>query len=195
VEQLTALRCIPNMTVIRPADSAETAEAWRTALLHTSGPVALVLTRQKCAFIDHPGRAAARNVEKGGYVLVEATGGEPQVILMASGSEVGIALEAQKTLAADHGARARVVSLASHELFLAQPAEYRAQVLPRGVPKVAIEAAHPMSWARFVGDDGVVIGVERFGASAPFQKIYEELGITSGHVVQEALKLTKRQPA
>jgi transketolase len=153
--------------------------------------VALVLTRQKIAFIDHPHRAPARSLEQGGYVIVEADGGAPQVVLMASGSEVGIALEAQAKLRSQHGVRARVVSMPSHELFLAQPAEYRAQVLPAGVPKVAIEAAHPMSWSRFVGDDGVVLGVERFGASAPFQKIYEELGLTSAHVVQEVLKLTK----
>ena len=187
IEHLSALRCIPNLTVIRPADANETGEAWRVAIATTTGPVALALTRQKLPLIDRTGRGAASELAKGAYVLSESSGGAPQVVLMASGSEVSLILEAQKTLAAE-GIRARAVSVPSHELFARQPAEYRAAVLPAGIRRVAIEAAHPMSWYSLVGD-GVVIGIERFGASAPYERIYEEFGITSARVVEEAREL------
>jgi transketolase len=188
VEQLTALRCIPNLTVIRPADAGETAEAWRVAVKHATGPVALVLTRQKLGFIDRTKYASASGVARGAYVLADAAGGSPQVVLISTGSEVALVLQAQERLAAE-GIRARAVSMPSQELFARQPAAYREQVLPAGVPRVAIEAAHPMSWYRWVGAEGTVIGIERFGASAPYARIYEELGLTVDRLVEAARAL------
>ena len=194
VEHLSSLRAIPNMTVIRPGDAAEVVEAWRAALLHRTGPVALVLTRQKVALIDRagPGRGAASELARGGYILSEAEGGAPQLVLMSSGSEVGIILDAQSRLRVELGVSARVVSMPCHEFFLAEPVEYRQRVLPVGIPRIAIEAAHPMSWQRFVGDLGTVIGIERFGASAPYQRIYQELGLTVDGVVRAARELLGR---
>jgi transketolase len=174
--------------VIRPADANETAEAWRVAGAHRGGPVALALTRQKLPFIEREGRGAASELARGAYVLADSEGGSPQVVLMASGSEVSLVLDAQQTLAAG-GIRARVVSVPSHELFAKQPPEYRASVLPPGVRRVAIEAAHPMSWRGLVGDDGMTIGIEQFGHSAPYQRIYEEYGITAEAVVDAARRL------
>ena len=188
VEQLTALRAIPGFTMLRPADANETAEAWRFAIKHKTGPVALALTRQKLGFIDREKYGAASGLAKGAYVLADAPGGAPQVVLMSSGSEVGLILEAQQKLA-DSGIRARTVSMPSHELFAAQPAEYREQVLPPGVKRVAIEAAHPMSWYRWVGSDGVIIGLDHFGASAPFAEIYKHFGLTADKVVEAAKSL------
>jgi transketolase len=187
IEQLSALRAIPGLVVLRPADATETAESWRTALTHTNGPVCLVLTRQKLGFIDRTKYASAAGVAKGGYVLADVKG-DPQVVLMSSGSEVALALAAAEKLG-ERGVQARVVSLASHELFAQQPASYRESVLPPGVPRVAIEAAHPMSWYRWVGDNGVVLGIDRFGASAPYEKIYEELGLTVDKLVDAAERL------
>jgi transketolase len=183
VEHLTALRTIPNVTVIRPGDSSEVAEAWRTALLHKTGPVALVLTRQKVAFIDRAHRGAAGELARGGYVLdAGARRAQPDLVLIATGSEVGLALEAQKRIE-DSGQAVRVVSMPSHELFLQQPAEYQASVLPEGVRRIAIEAAHPMSWQRFLRPGDVMIGIDHFGASAPYQRLYTEYGITVDAVV------------
>ena len=191
VEQLSALRCIPHLTVIRPADASETAEAWRAALRHKGGPVALVLTRQKLGVIDRTKFAPAARAVSGAYVLADPHDGAPRVVLMASGSEVALILGARERLEAQ-GIPTRVVSMPSHELFAAQPAEYQEAVLPPGVGRVAIEAAHPMSWYRWVGSDGVVVGLERFGASAPYQRIYEELGLTIDRVVDAARRLTAR---
>ena len=185
VEHLTSLRCIPNLTVIRPADAGETAEAWRAALRRGEGPVALVLTRQKLGLIDRSRYASAAGLQRGAYVLADAEGGEPEVVLMSSGSEVALVLEAQRRLAGA-GVRARAVSMPSHELFAEQEDTYRREVLPAGVPRVAVEAAHPMSWQRWVGDNGVVLGISRFGASAPYARIYEELGLTVDRVVEAA---------
>lgn len=188
VEQLSALRAVPEITLIRPADASETAEAWRVALKHTHGPVALVLTRQKLAFIDRSIYAAASGTANGAYVLADATGGKPQVVLMSSGSEVGLILEAQKKLETA-GIRARSVSMPSHELFARQDQAYRDSVLIPGVPRVAMEAAHPMSWYHWVGDSGIVLGIDRFGASAPYQTIYRELGLTVDRIVETVKKL------
>jgi len=187
IEQLSALRAIPHITLIRPADASETAEAWRAALKH-KGPVALVLTRQKLPFIDRSKYASAGGVARGAYVLADSPGGAPQIVMMSSGSEVSLILDAQKKLEAG-GIRARAVSMPSHELFARQDQAYRDSVLPKGVKRVAIEAAHPMSWYRWVGDDGVIIGIERFGASAPAPVIYSHLGITADRVVEAARKL------
>jgi len=188
VEQLSTLRAIPNFTVIRPADASETAEAWRAAIKHTSGPVALVLTRQKLGFIDRDEYADARLLARGAYVLREASGGIPAIVLVASGSEVALVIEAQSLLEAE-GIAARAVSMPSHELFAAESADYRAGVFPQGIPRIAVEAAHPMSWHRWVGDNGVVLGLERFGASAPFARLYEELGLTVDRIVATARQL------
>ncbi|MFL5595808.1 MAG: transketolase-like TK C-terminal-containing protein, partial [Gemmatimonadaceae bacterium] len=188
IEQLSALRAIPDMTVIRPADASETAEAWRAALKHREGPVALVLTRQKLSFIDRSKYAAASGLARGAYVLADPAGGAPQVVLMSSGSEVALILDAQKKLEAD-GIRARAVSMPSHELFARQDQSYRDSVLPKGVKRIAMEAAHPMSWYKWVGDDGMILGLDRFGASAPAAEIYKHLGITVDHMVETAKKL------
>jgi transketolase len=187
IEQLSALRAIPKFTLIRPADASETAEAWRVAL-KLKGPVALVLTRQKLSFIDRAKYAPANGLDKGAYVLADAPGGPPEIVLMSSGSEVALVLDAQKKLEAD-GIRARAVSMPSLELFARQDQAYRDGVLPRGVKRIAMEAAHPMSWYKWVGDDGVILGLERFGASAPAAQIYEHLGITVDKLVQTAKKL------
>jgi transketolase len=180
------------MTLIRPADASETAEAWRAALKHKKGPVALVLTRQKLPFIDRSKYASAAGLARGAYVLADTPGGAPQVVMMSSGSEVSLILEAQNKLEAD-GIRARAVSMPSHELFARQDQAYRDSVLPKGVKRIAIEAAHPMSWYRWVGDDGVIIGIERFGASAPAPVIYTHLGITADRMVETAKKLVGKK--
>lgn len=183
VEHLSSLRCIPNLLVLRPADAAETAEAWRVALKHRTGPSALVLTRQKLALIDRSTHAAVSSVAKGAYVLKDAPEGmTPKTVIIATGSEVEIALKAQTELAAK-GIATRVVSMPSMELFAQQTAEYQASVLPAGVRRVALEAAHPMSWHRWMGVDGTIIGIDGFGASAPAPKLYQEYGITAQAVV------------
>jgi transketolase len=192
IEQLSALRAIPQMTLIRPADASETAEAWRFALKHKKGPVALVLTRQKLSFIDRSMYAAASGLARGAYVLADAPGGAPEVVLISSGSEVALILDAQKKLEAD-GVRARAVSMPSHEIFARQDQAYRDSVLPKGIKRIAMEAAHPMSWYKWVGEDGVILGIERFGASAPAQTIYEHLGITVDHMVQTAKALVSKK--
>jgi transketolase len=185
IEQLSALRAIPRLTVLRPADATETAEAWRVAIQHADGPVCLVLTRQKLGYIDREKYGSAAGVAKGAYVLADVKDGAPQVVLMSSGSEVALIMAAAEKLA-ERGVSARVVSMPSHELFAQQPVSYRESVLPAGVPRVAIEAAHPMSWYRWVGDSGVVLGVERFGASAPYERLYQELGLTVDKLVDAA---------
>jgi transketolase len=173
---------------MRPADANETAEAWRFAMTHPDGPVALVLSRQKLPFIDRIRYASARGVARGAYVLADAPGGAPQIVLLASGSEVSIILDAQTQLAAA-GIRARAVSAPSLEVFARQSAEYRATVLTDGIPRVAIEAAHPMSWYQWVGGNGTVIGLDHFGASAPARRIYQEFGLTAAHVIEAARAL------
>lgn len=178
VEHLSSLRCIPNLTVLRPADATETAEAWRAAVKHRTGPVALVLTRQKLPLIDRTTHGAANGVAMGAYVLRDVPeGARLDAVIIATGSEVEIALKAQALLATD-GVNARVVSMPSMEFFAAQPRAYQEGVLPTGVRRVAVEAAHPMSWYRWVGTDGRVVGIDGFGASAPYQTLYKEYGIT-----------------
>jgi len=189
IEQLSTLRAIPGFTLIRPADASETAEAWRAALKQ-KGPVALVLTRQKLGFVDRTKYASPTGVARGAYVMRDAGGGDPQVVLISTGSEVALILEAQQKLEAD-GIRARVVSMPSHEIFAAQSQEYRDSVLPPAVKRVSIEAAHPMSWQRWVGSDGIALGIERFGASAPYKEIYEHLGLTVDKIVEAAKSLVK----
>jgi transketolase len=183
VEHITSLRCIPNLLVVRPADASEVAESWRVALEHKDGPVALILSRQKLPFIDRTNRTAAVHAARGAYVLGNTLDGTvPKAIVMATGSEVSIALAAQQMLA-DDGISVRVVSAPSLELFAQQEPKWREAVLPTGIPRVAIEAGHPMSWYRWVGERGKVIGIETFGASAPAPKLYAEYGITANAVV------------
>jgi transketolase len=189
IETLAALRAIPGLTVIRPADSAETVEAWRAAILHR-GPVALALTRQKVAFLDRSRYQPQEGLARGAYILRDSQGGAPQIVLMASGSEVQIAAEAQSRLEKD-GVYVRLVSAPSLELFAEQPASYRDLVLPPNVPRIAVEAAAPMSWYRWVGARGVILGLERFGASAPYERIYQGLGLTPERVVEEARTLLR----
>ncbi len=189
IEMLATLRAIPHLTLLRPADANETAEAWRVAIRHRDGPVVIALSRQNLSVVDRAKYAAASGVERGAYVLSEARGGRPQVILLASGSEVEIVLAAQEKLAARQVA-ARVVSVPSLEIFARQPASYRDEVLPPAVRRrLAVEAAHPMPWYRWVGDQGDVIGLTRFGASAPYERIYKELGLTADNVVARVEQL------
>ncbi|WP_396206870.1 transketolase [Gemmatimonas sp.] len=184
VEHLAALRCIPNLLVLRPSDADEVSEAWRVALHHKRGPSAIVLTRQKLSYFAEPARAKD-GVKQGAYIVADAAGHVPNVVLLASGSEVEIALKAREQLSG-HGIHARVVSCPSLELFAQQPVEYRHHVLPAGVPRVAVEAAHPMSWYRWVGDTGAIVGIETFGASAPAPVLYEKFGITAEKVAAAA---------
>jgi len=186
IEQLAALRVIPNMTVIRPSDATEVVEAWRAAITHENGPVALVLTRQKVGVVDRAKYGPAAGLHRGGYVLADST--NPDVVLMATGSEVELILGAYATLQAE-GRRPRAVSMPCLEYFAKQTEEYRDSVLPHGVPRIAVEAAAPQSWYRWVGDWGVVIGLERFGASAPYQRVYQELGLTVDRIVDAARNL------
>jgi len=189
IEQLASLRAIPNVTVIRPGDATEVVEAWRAALSHRDGPVALVLTRQKVAVIDRSKYAPASGVRQGGYVLADAQPGEPRVILIGTGSEMELVLGAYEKLAGE-GVAVRAVSMPCMEFFARQPQAYRDEVLPPAVrARVAVEAAVPQPWYRWVGDRGVVLGLERFGASAPYQRIYQELGLTVDNVVRRAKEL------
>ncbi|MGE0072912.1 MAG: transketolase, partial [Thiomonas sp.] len=165
VEQTPSLRLIPNLDVWRPADVLETAVAWKHAIERKHGPSALLLSRQNVASTPHP-EDAERLISRGGYVLSEAQGGKPQIVLIATGSEVEIALKAQ-TLLAEQGIAARVVSMPCTNAFDRQDAAYRNEVLPAGVPRVAIEAAHPDFWRKYVGLDGGVVGISTFGESAP----------------------------
>ena len=174
VETLATLRALPNLTVLRPADGWETAVCWQIAIENRKTPTALALTRQSLPPLD---REKAEGVRRGAYVLADVD--EPQVILIGSGSEVHIALEAQGLLAAN-GVAARVVSMPSWELFDAQPQAYRDAVLPPAVTaRVSIEAALTMGWCKYVGSAGVAIGIDHFGASAPFETLYREFGITA----------------
>jgi transketolase len=192
VEQLASLRAMPNLLLLRPADATETVEAWRIALQHTGGPVGLVLTRQKLPVLDRKTLAPAAGVARGAYVLIDAAGSPPEVILIATGSEVSLALEAHQRLVAD-GFRSRVVSMPSWDLFEAQPQSYRDEVLPPHVrARVSIEAAAPFGWERYVGLDGVMIGVNRFGASAPGSVVMREFGFTVDRVVETARAVLTR---
>jgi transketolase len=189
IEQLAALRAIPRLTVIRPADPTEVVEAWRAAIREQHGPVALVLTRQKVAVIDRTRYAPANGLRLGAYVLADARGSTPAVILIGAGSEVELVLGAYETLRAE-GITARAVSMPSMELFARQPEAYRDAVLPPLVrARLAVEAASPEPWYRWVGDRGAVLGIARFGASAPYQRIYQEFGLTVEHVVRRARQL------
>lgn len=189
IEHLSSLRAMPNLTVIRPADATETAVAWRAALEHRSGPVVLALTRQKLPILDRTKFPSAELLLKGAYILADADQGHPRVILIATGSEVHLALEAWGRLA-DKGIPARVVSMPSWELFDRQPEAYRNEVLPPEVTaRLAIETGSPHGWHRYVGLRGEVVGMTRFGASAPYQVLLQQFGFTAEHVVSRAMEL------
>ena len=185
IEQLAGLRAIPHLLVIRPADANETAQAWKVALESKHRPTALALTRQGVPTLEGTADLAAEGVARGAYVL--ASGGDaPDVILIASGSEVPLAMQARETLA-EEGVEARVVSMPCDRLFFEQDEAYRESVLPKAVrARVAVEAASPLGWGRFVGLDGAVVGLDRFGTSAPGTEAYEALGFVAGTVVDAA---------
>ena len=188
VEQLIGLRSVHDLTVIRPADPNETAQAWRTIIEHTGGPVALILTRQNVPIIDQDKYGKANNLDKGAYILSDCDG-EPQVILMASGSEVHLIMEAQEKLKAE-SINARVVSFPSWELFDAQSADYKEKVFPKKVrARLAVEAGSPIGWCKYVTDDGDVLGINKFGESAPGEEVMAEYGFTVENVVAKAKAL------
>lgn len=194
VEHLSALRAIPGLDVVRPTDANETAWAWRAALEHTDRPTALCLTRQAVPVLDRTGGglASADNMVRGGYVLAEASGDAPSVILLASGSEVQIALAARTILEAD-GVPTRVVAMPCQEWFREQDREYRESVLPATVrARVSVEAAVAMSWHDLVGDAGECVSLEHYGASAPYQVLFEQFGITPEQVVAAARRSLAR---
>jgi transketolase len=191
VEQLASLRAIPGLDVIRPADANETAEAWRVAMDRSHQPVALVLTRQDVPVLDRSTYASAEGTRRGGYVLADAEGGAPEVILIATGSEVALAVEAHEKLIAD-GVRSRVVSLPCWELFERQEDSYRDQVLPPAIEaRVSIEEASTMGWDRWVGENGRRIGMHTFGSSAPLKDVQTEFGFTPDKVVEAAKEVLK----
>lgn len=188
IEQILGLRSVPNLVTIRPADATETVEAWKAALERYHGPTALILSRQNLPVLDRAALAPASGVQRGGYILWEA-GTSPSVILIGTGSEVHIALAAGRLLK-EKGVKARVVSLPSWALFDAQPVEYRNKVLPPEVSaRVSIEAGVPLGWERYVGPQGVAIGIPHFGASAPGDVIYRQWGLTPERMVDTALRL------
>lgn len=187
VEHLAGLRAIPGLTVMRPADPNETSEAWAFAIEH-NGPTLFALTRQNVPHLDRS-NAKQPGVAKGAYILSEAEGGVPEVILIATGSEVSLCVEAQAKLKT-YGVKARVVSMPSWELFTAQGDAYRETVLPRAVKKrVTVEAASTFGWHRWAGDEGTVIGIDHYGASAPGEEILKNFGFTAAHVTSAALRL------
>ena len=190
VEQLVGLRSVPNLTVIRPADANETTESWRVALEHKGGPVTIILSRQNLPVIDRSNTGSATDLKNGAYVLSDCVG-TPDVILMASGSEVHLILEAQQKLK-DDGINARIVSFPSWELFEATDKEYKQSVLPSNVRKrLAVEAGSPMGWCRYTTDEGEVLGVDTFGESAPGDEVMKEFGFTVENVVKKAKALLK----
>jgi len=192
VEVLAALRAIPNLLTIRPADANETAEAWRTAILHRDGPTALCLSRQKLPILDHSEGQPGGDAQKGGYILAREIGkATPDLILIGSGSEVQLLVQARGTLQAE-GLAVRVVSMPCQELFLRQPDEYRESVLPQAIrARLACEAAATQPWYRFVGLDGAVVGLDGFGSSAPATVLFQKFGFTADNVAAKARTLVK----
>jgi len=190
VEHLAALRAIPNLTVIRPADANETAEAWRV-VMQRPRPIALILTRQKLPVFDRQQYNSTSGLAQGAYILSDADG-KPDMLLIATGSEVALALETQERLLSEKGIKSRVVSMPSWEIFSEQSREYRDRVLPPELPlRLAIEAASPLGWKQWVGDRGDVVCVDRFGASAPGDEVMSHYGFNVDNVVARAEALTK----
>jgi len=193
VEHLAALRCIPHMSVIRPADPTETAAAWAAALERTDGPTALILTRQALPVLDRAKFPAAANLRKGAYTLWQSGSGTPDLMLIGTGSEVSLALTAGQQLAQD-GANIRVVSMPSWDLFEQQTKKYRQEILPPACKKrIAVEAGCTLGWEKYVGNTGKVIGIDTFGASGPYKALAQKFGFTVEHVVAVAKKLLARK--
>jgi transketolase len=180
VEQITSLRIIPNLWVFRPADANETAVAWRQAILRKEGPTALILSRQNLPIMD---AAVTSGAGKGAYIVVEAAGGQVDVILLATGSEVQLAIKAAEQLASE-SINARVVSMPCWELFEQQSDDYRQSVISKGTAKVAIEAGCSAAWYKYIGEDGGLVTIDRFGASAPGDVVMDKYGFNVGNVVQ-----------
>jgi transketolase len=192
IEHLASLRAMPRLRLIRPADGPETAEAWRAAIARTDGPTALALSRQDLPPIDRTADAGAEGLHRGAYVLADADGGQPRLVLIATGSEVWVALEARDRLQVD-GIPTRVVSMPCWELFEDQDQGYRDQVLPPGVAaRLAVEAAASFGWSRWVGEHGEVVSRDDFGASAPGSVVLEKFGFTPDNVADRARKLLAR---
>lgn len=186
IEQLAGLRSVPNMTLIRPADANETAVAWRVAIEHRHGPTALALTRQKLPVFDRTKFGSAEGVAQGAYILSESPTGNVDVILIGTGSEVSVAVDAQAKLA-EAGIGARVVSMPSWQLFDKQPLDYQESVLPPAVTaRVAVEAGISMGWQKYVGDAGQIVSLDHYGASAPYQVLMEKFGFTADNVAASA---------
>jgi len=186
IEQLPSLRAIPNLVVIRPADANEVRESWKVAIERRDGPTALVLSRQAIPVLDRSVFAPASGLRRGAYVLTDLGGGRPQIILMATGSEVSLIVEAGYALAAE-GYNVRLVSFPSWELFELQERGYQDEVLPPAIERrLAVEAARPLGWERWVGSKGRVLGIHRFGASAPYKIIYEKFGLIVANIIHEA---------
>jgi len=189
VEQLASLRSIPHFTVIRPCDANEVAEAWRIAVKSINGPVALILTRQNVPVLDRTAFADATELSRGAYILRDSQNGKPDVILIATGSETHIAIDAWQRLV-QNGVGVRIVVMPSWELFDKQPEEYRHEVLPPEVKaRISIEAGVTLGWERYVGSNGDMIGIDHFGASAPINILYEKFGLTVDRVVEKAMAL------
>ena len=194
VEQLAALRSIPNLTVIRPADANEVAVSWLIALERNSSPTALALTRQAVPTLDRKRFASEEGLRKGAYVLEDLGEGEPQVILMASGSEVSLIVEAGERLASE-GIAVRLVSFPSWELFMEQDRAYQHSVLPPAIrARVAVEAGVSQGWERWVGQAGAMVTLERFGGSAPYQELYRQLGLTVENIIAQTHQVLKSAP-
>ncbi len=192
IEHLASLRAIPNMTVIRPADANETAAAWLAALERQTGPTVLALTRQSVPVLDRKRFAPANGLLRGAYVMADLGSGTPDIILMASGSEVPLIVKAGESLASE-GIAVRLVSFPSWELFAAQDQAYRQEVLiPNVRARVAIEAGVPQGWERWVGDSGEILGLDRYGVSAPYEHAYEHLGLTAERIEQAARQVLAR---
>ena len=192
IEQLMSLRCVPKLTMIRPADPNETAYAWRAALENHDGPTGLVLTRQRLPIIDQTKYGTADGLLRGAYVLLDSRDGPPELIIIASGSEVQLAIGAAEALQAD-GIAARAVSMPSWELFERQSDAYRDSVLPAAASaRVSVEAGVTLGWERYLGSRGIAVGIDHFGASAPGEVVLEKLGFTTANVIEQARKLLAR---
>jgi transketolase len=186
IEHLTALRAIPNLAVVRPADANETSYAWLEILKRKEAPAGIILTRQNLPVLERDASSGAENVAKGAYILKEASNGKPEVILIATGSEVQFAIEAKAVLEGQ-GIATRVVSAPCLEWFEEQSEAYRESVLPKGVKaRVSVEAGLTMGWRKYVGDQGVSVGIDHYGASADYATLYREFGITTEAVVAAA---------
>jgi len=193
VEQLISLRAIPGLCMLRPADANEVVEAYRYVIQLRHEPAALALSRQPLPTFDRAKYASAAGVARGAYVMADAPGGPPEIILIATGSEVALIVDAHETLKA-RGVRSRVVSMPSWDIFEHQPQSYREEVLPPAIKtRLAVEQASALGWERYVGDQGRVMGMKAFGASAPLKELQRRYGFEPDHVVAVALEMLGRK--